>query len=150
MKTEAIKMKHSIQIRLQHYFLHLLLFIVLCGATNVIQAQVRLTESAGITTLMDAWKRYNLEHTEVKGWRIQIMATVDRRQMESVQRKFENLYPEYPLHITHNEPYYLIKTGAFLSMQKSQPFMKKLQADYPSAIPVTDLLKVEELMLYDQ
>jgi len=110
----------------------------------------QITESPGITAVMSRWKTYNIEHQEIQGYRIQILATIDRRQMESVQRRFENLYPDYPLHIHHNEPYYHIKTGAFLTMQKAQAFMKKLQSDYPSAIPVTDKLKVEELLLYDQ
>jgi hypothetical protein len=113
-------------------------------------ATCQLTESPGITSLMSKWKTYNLEHQEITGYRIQILATVDRRQMESLQRRFENLYPDYPLHVHHNEPYYHLKVGAFQTMQKAQAFMKKLQSDYPSALPVTDQLKVEELLLYDQ
>ena len=35
-------------------------------------------------------------------------------------------------------------------MQRAQAFLKKMQQDYPQAIPVTDNLKVEELLLYDQ
>jgi hypothetical protein len=70
--------------------------------------------------------------------------------MESVRRGFENKYPEYPIHFVHNEPYLHLKVGAFMTMQKAQAFMKKMQHDYPQAIPVTDVLKVEELLLYDQ
>jgi hypothetical protein len=75
---------------------------------------------------------------------------VDRRQIESLRRSFENRYPEYPVHLFHNDPYYHLKVGAFTTMQKAQAFLKKMQKDYPQAIPVTDNLKVEELLLYDQ
>ncbi|HJW28753.1 MAG TPA: SPOR domain-containing protein [Saprospiraceae bacterium] len=125
--------------------------IVLCIAglrIEVVYSQ--LVESPQITSLMDQWKTYNLEHQELTGWRIQILATVDRRQMENVKRRFENIYPEYPVHMTHNEPYFQLKTGAFLTMQKAQAFLKMLQHDYPGAIPVTDNLKMDELLLYDQ
>jgi hypothetical protein len=110
----------------------------------------QIIEDPQITSLMNRWKSYNLEHQELLGFRIQIMASVDRRQMESLKRSFENKYPEYPVVFIHNDPFYHLKVGAFLTMQKTQAFLKKMQHDYPQAIPVTDLLKVDELLLYDQ
>ena len=96
-------------------------------------SDAQLTEEPQITALMNRWIAYNLENQEIRGWRIQIMASIDRRQMESARRVFEKRYPEYPVIFIHNEP-----------------FLKKMQQDYPQAIPVTDNLKVEELLLYDQ
>ena len=115
---------------------------------NCLQAQ--LVESPGITMLMDHWKAYNLDHQELSGWRIQLLATVDRRQMETAQRRFENLYPDFPTHATHNDPYFQLRTGAFLTRQKAQAYLKIIQKDYPAAITVNDIIKVEELILYDQ
>jgi len=133
-----------IQCNFTHYGL-------LLGAMLLISyANGQLIESPQITLLMNQWKSYNLEHQELTGYRIQILATVDRRQMENVRHKFENLYPEFPIHTTHNDPYYQLKTGAFLTMQKAQAFLKMLQKEYPASIPVTDEIKVDELLLYDQ
>ncbi len=110
----------------------------------------QIVEEPQITALMNRWVAYNMEHQEIRGWRIQIMASVDRRQMESARRVFEKRYPEYPVVFIHNEPYFHLKVGAFTTMQRAQAFLKKMQQDYPQAIPVTDNLKVEELLLYDQ
>jgi len=110
----------------------------------------QLIESSEITSLVERWKTYNLEHQEITGYRIQILATVDRRQMESARKKYETNFPDFPIHTTHNDPYYQLKTGAFLTMQKAQAFLKMLQKDYPAAIPVTDIIQVDELLLYDQ
>jgi len=134
------------------FFQHHIRILLLFGVGVILSAPLhgQLIESPEITALMEQWKAYNLEHQEVAGYRIQILATVDRRQMETVRHKFENLYPEYPIHTTHNDPYFQLKTGAFLTMQKAQAFLKMLQKDYPAAIPVTDELKVDELLLYDQ
>ena len=116
----------------------------------VTYSSAQIVEDPQITSLMNRWKSYNLDHQELSGFRIQIMASVDRRQMESLKRNFENKYPEYPVVFIHNEPFYHLKVGAFLTMQKTQAFLKKMQHDYPQTIPVTDILKVEELLLYDQ
>jgi hypothetical protein len=110
----------------------------------------QIIEDPQITSLMNRWVAYNAENQEIRGWRIQIMASIDRRQMETARRVFEKRYPEYPVIFMHNEPYFHLKVGAFTTMQRAQAFLKKMQQDYPQAIPVTDNLKVEELLLYDQ
>lgn len=117
---------------------------------SVTPGTAQLVEDPQITSMMNRWKTYNTENQEIRGYRIQIMASVDRRQIESTRRTFENRYPEYPIVFLHNEPYFHLKVGAFLTMQKAQAFLRKMQHDYPQAIPVTDNLKVEELLLYDQ
>ena len=110
----------------------------------------QIIEPAPVSDLMERWKQYNLDNQEVSGWRIQLMATVDRRQVENAQRSFEYKYPDYPTHVINNQPYFHLKTGAFLTSQKAQAFLKKLQHEYPSAIMVEDEVKSEELLLYDQ
>jgi len=128
------------------------LLLLLCGlaGTHGLRAQVQVTEEPGITRAIAQWKQYNLEHAEVRGWRVQISATTDRRQMETNKRLFERIYPDFPLVFVHNEPYYHLKAGAFLYNRKAQAFLHKMQADFPGAILVTDNLKTEELLLYDQ
>src|SRR5688572_27289886 len=112
---------------------HIRILTLIAGAfLSMSAAHAQLVETPAITELMEKWKLHNAEHQEVYGWRIQILATVDRRQMENVMRKYEDKYPDYPIHTTHNEPYYHLKTGAFTSMGKAQAFMRQLQDDYPS------------------
>ena len=130
------------------YTIQLAVTAIMLGGSTPAGAQ--LNEDPQITSLMQRWTTYNMEHQEIRGWRIQILASIDRRQMETAKRTFEKRYPDYPVIFFHNEPYFHLKVGAFMSIQKAQAFLRKLQDDYPQAITVTDLLKVEELLLYDQ
>ena len=138
----------------EHRSVRLLIFRSVVGGMFLLCFHVygnsQIIEPIAVSDLMERWKIYNLDNSEVRGWRIQILATVDRRQMESAQRSFERRYPDYPTHVANNQPYFHLKTGAFLTTQKAQAFLKKLQHDYPAAIIVTDLIKTEELLLYDQ
>jgi hypothetical protein len=131
-------------------FLYKLFLVTALMLVAISHSDAQIKEEPQITSLMNRWVTYNLEHQETRGWRIQIMASVDRRQMESARRVFEKRYPEYPVIFVHNEPYFHLKVGAFTTMQRAQAFLNKMQEDYPQAIPVTDNLKVEELLLYDQ
>ena len=124
----------------------LLLIVFFCSHAGYSQ----IDEQTRVADLMERWKIYNMSNKEVRGFRVQILATTDRRQMETVQREYERKYPDYPVHFAHNEPYWYLKTGAFLTNQKAQAFMKKMAKEYPASLIVTDMIKAEELLLYDQ
>ncbi len=113
-------------------------------------ADAQIIEEASVSDLIERWKLLNMATKEVRGYRVQILASTDRRHVESVQRAFERRYPEYPVHFAHNEPYYYLKTGAFITNQKAQGFMKKMAKEYTASLIVTDMIKGEELLLYDQ
>lgn len=115
------------------------------------EGKSQIIEQASITDLMERWRVYNISNNkEVRGFRVQILATTDRRQMETIQREYERRYPDYPIHFAHNDPYWYLKTGAFLSNQKARAFMKDLGKEYPASIVVSDMIKGEEFLLYDQ
>lgn len=119
-----------------------------CFSQAHIEAQV--IEEAQITSLMDRWTSYNATHQELRGYRIQILASTDRRQAETVRKEFEDIYDEYPIQFVHNYPYYHLKVGAFMTMQQARAFLYKMQQDFPQAITVTDNLTMEELLEFDQ
>ena len=129
----------------KHFFI-ILLFIL----AFVAEGKSQLIEQTQVTELIERWKIHNMENKEVRGFRVQILATTDRRHMETVQREFERKYPDYPVHFAHNEPYWYLKTGAFITNQKAQAFMKQMSKEYPASLIVTDMIKGEELLLYDQ
>ena len=140
--------KYSIcSVRIPFRYALLMACFVFCFTT---QLSSQIIEQERITDLMERWKTHNMSNKEVRGYRVQILATTDRRQMESVQRTFERNYPDYPIHAAHNEPYWYLKTGAFITNQKAQAFMKQMAKEYPASLIVTDMLKGEELLLYDQ
>ncbi len=143
-----MKYRKSIQMTI---FFKKLIFISFAMFCLSFQSHSQILEQATVTDLMERWKLYNVgNNKEVRGFRVQILATTDRRQMETVQREYERRYPDYPVHFAHNEPYWYLKTGAFLTSQKAQAFMKKMAKEYPASLIVMDMIKGEELLLYDQ
>lgn len=127
-----------------------ILFLTIILFAFSYEGKSQIIEQAQVADLMERWKMFNMANKEVRGFRVQILATTDRRQMETVQRAFERKYPDYPVHFAHNEPYWYLKTGAFITNQKAQAFMKKMAKEYPASLIVTDMIKGEELLLYDQ
>ena len=107
-----------------------------------------VAEDPAVSNMMANFIQYNKENSEIRGWRIQILSTTDRRMMESTQSKFRNKYPEYVLLFEHQNPYYHLKTGAFVSQPEARPMLKRLQHDFPGAFLVTDNFEISEVLNY--
>jgi SPOR domain len=120
-------------------------FVFLCCCSLSAQS---ITEDPAITQLMQSYVSYNQANSTVRGWRIQIMSTTDRRVMEETQSKFKRLYPEYELLFEHQNPYYHLKTGAFLSQLDTRPMLKTMQRQFPGAFVVADEFEMAEVLNY--
>ena len=69
--------------------------LIFCFVLFALPAFGQIIEEPAITDLMSRWRTYNLENQEVQGWRIQILATLDRRHSESTRRDYEKKNPDY-------------------------------------------------------
>ena len=121
------------------------LLLMLLPATVKAQS---LTEEPAISKMRQAYVDYNLRNQEVRGWRVQVLVTTDRRQMEQVQRDFKRQYPDYELHFSHENPFYHLKTGAFINQQSARPFLSEMQKKFPDAFLVTDEIEMEEVLKF--
>ena len=100
-----------------------------------------------VDQLMERFIDGNKAQTTVSGWRIQILATTDRQNMESALRRFENLYPSIPVDWVHAKPYYKVQAGAFSTKREALRTLYILKPDYPGAYPVQDnKIRPEELL----
>ena len=100
-----------------------------------------------VAQLMQRFVDQNKSQTTLNGWRIQLLATNDRQNMENALRRFENLYPSIPVDWLHAKPYYKIRAGAFANKREALRTLYILKTDYPGAYPVQDnQIRPEELL----
>lgn len=78
-------------------------------------------------------------------WRIQIAATVDRRQMEAARSAFNRRYGWFNLNTTYSEPFYKLQVGAYYHKRNAEAVLWQLKRDYPGAYLVRDKVKLGEL-----
>ena len=122
----------------------ILLFVIIAIQTNTLSAQSVEVESS-ITELMDLYVQKNREKNYISGWRIQLLATTDRRAMESTRSKFARTFPQIRSFWNHIEPYYYLRAGAFANKLEALPELKKVKRKFPSAYIVIDKIKYSEL-----
>lgn len=117
----------------------IMLLLAICGiCQNTLLAQeVQLNEDPKISQLFRNWTNGNRSNPKVEGWRIQIMATPDRKQAEDARNRFRTNYPDVPAEWEHEKPYYKLRVGAFRSRLEAQAFLETL-TEYAGAYPAKD------------
>ena len=120
--------------------------IALVFCTLAVSGQVTITEEPDIKSIMSAYEQSNKSEEIIRGWRIQIMTTNDRSEMETGLLKFERLYPHIDFKWEHNPPYYQVRIGAYEKKNDLEAFMIELKQEFPSSIPVQDDIKKTEIL----
>jgi hypothetical protein len=116
-------------------------FVISAHTQNVIN------EEPDITRAMDYYKTLANSTDHINGWRIQLINTDNRRQMEAARAKFSSKYPYLKMTWEHVQPYYKVKVGAYKDKMELEAFLRELKADFPRAIPVRDKIYKSELSL---
>lgn len=103
-----------------------------------ISAQIVIEEPEEISQLHEKIKTKNSEKDTDSGWRIQIIATTERRNMDREMVGFEQRFPELKRTAKYKKPYYRIMVGAEKERMELYPLLQKVQEFYPSAFIIKD------------
>lgn len=113
------------------------LFCLFFVYQTTIAQEVQLNETPEVAELYKTWTNQNRSMPHIEGWRVQIMASTDRTQIEAGRVRFRNAYPEVPVEMIHEKPYYKLKVGAFKSRLEALAFITNL-SEFAGAYPAKD------------
>lgn len=109
--------------------------------------KVTVAEDPAVKEIMETYTSINKSKPYVKGWRVQILSTVDRQEFESVRSSFKSRYPYLTTSWVHNRPYYKLRAGAFANKLDALRLQYLLREDFPGAYPAIDNeIRAEEII----
>jgi len=111
-------------------------------------AQVNVVEDEQVSQMLRNYQSNERAETTIKGYRIQIITTPDRRKMESTRAKFTSMYPNIHMEWEHVSPYYQVRVGAYETKMDLMDFMIDLKKQFRDAIPVVSDIEKNELVVY--
>lgn len=103
----------------------------------VLAQEVQINEEPKVTQLMKSWVNANRAQPGIDGWRVQIMASTDRTQIEQNRNRFRTEYPEVVANWVQEQPYYKLRVGAFRTKAEALAFITTLSG-WPGAYPAKD------------
>jgi len=117
--------------------LWMVLFLMVSSQVQA-QQNVYVKEATIVTRMMFHLGQQNQLNEYVPGWRIQILATTDRRMLEKVKTEFQRDYPGILIDWQHDKPYYKLRAGAFASKLEATELLYRLKKKFPSAYQAKD------------
>lgn len=113
--------------------------ILLIGTTAAATAQnISVKEEPLISQMLERFSQLNRSVSTINGWRVQILATPDRQQLESARQVFQYKYPNIDVDWVHTNPWYKLYVGAFANKLDAMRLQYLLKRDYPNAYLVRD------------
>jgi hypothetical protein len=119
-------------------YIIILMFMVLMISDSFAQQNVKVNTSSSVDKMMDRFIANGKANENIKAWRIQIITTDDRREMEKAMSQFSSMYPGMNMDWKHVSPYYQVRVGYFENKNKLMSFLLDLKKTFPSATPVYD------------
>lgn len=128
-----------------------LLFVVVFGLIYIygIDAQVTIQETPKVKTFMENYIKVGKEEPYIDGWRIKLISTTNRRELDKARFLFESKYPDMVYEQSYESPYYSMKVGAFETRIDVEPLLVLFKEDFPLAIPFRDQVTKTELFAED-
>lgn len=136
-KIECIERYNKSMLKVKKISLTLVMVIsmhfMMTGQSNVI-----VNASPSVNRMMDNFINNGKANENIKAWRIQIITTDDRREMENAMAQFSSLYPGIIKDWKHVAPYYQVRVGFFETRNKLMPQLLEMKKYFPAATPVHD------------
>ncbi|HQX43178.1 MAG: hypothetical protein IPP06_00410 [Saprospiraceae bacterium] len=126
------------------YLLIVVVLITLMSKQGNAQAKVQINADPSISAMMNQYLRINKSITHISGWRITVITTVDRRQMEATRIEFQKQF-SFPVKWEYKEPYYHLKAGAFLNRNDAASALENIKKKFNSAFLSIDKIQYNEL-----
>jgi hypothetical protein len=134
----------------------ILSWVLMCNTISSLYSQnITINEEPTITRMMEIYTA-GVKTTEpttptagaqiIDGFRVQLMATTDRRKVDETQTAFAGRYPGIYSGWSQAKPYYRVRVGAFSSRTEANNFLQKIKKDYPDAYIVPDKVKTNEIV----
>jgi len=113
-------------------------FLLILVITGNSQNNIHLKTSKAVDDMMERFVANGKANETIKAWRIQIITTDDRREMETAKSTFSTMHPGMNIDWKHVAPYYQVRVGYFENKNKLMPFLLEIKKTFPSATPVYD------------
>ena len=115
-----------------------LLFLSGVALASLAAQSIQVKADPAITQMEARFVESNRATPATTGWRVQILATTDRQQLDVVRQNFQYRYPNVSVDWVHSKPYYKLRAGAFATKLEAMRLKYILQRDFDGLYLVRD------------
>ena len=98
----------------------------------------------GINDLVGKYETILKERGGVEGWRVQLKFKVKEAEILQLKLKFIKFYPDIPVLLEYDEPYYRIRVGNCRTKLEAIKIKRQISKKFPGAYPVPEIINFSQ------
>ncbi len=109
--------------------------------------QIYLTSDNRFPSIVKGYIDF-LKNRPIKGWRVQIYFGTGhnaRVEIQRIRQKFHSEYPDIPIYILFEQPYFKVRVGNFYTRRDAAKFLFLIKPEYPKAFLTEDNIDIYRL-----
>ena len=128
-------------------FLYILPFIVNAQSDTTFSSNSELLSinERGINALVKKYERILQAKNGVEGWRVQLKFKAKEAEILELKLQFIRLYPNIPVLLEYEEPYYRIRVGNCRTKLEAIKIKHQISKRFPNAYPVPEIINFSQL-----
>jgi len=99
----------------------------------------------GIDALVGKYKQILKAKNGADGWRVQLKFKAKEAEILQLKLKFIRLYPNIPVLLEYEEPYYRIRVGNCRTKLEAIKIKHQISKHFPNAYPVPEIINFSQL-----
>ena len=82
---------------------------------------------------------------EINVYKFQVAFNEDRHTIESMKKKFKNIFPNDSIKKIHEAPYFKLITGSYLNKQEAEIQLQRIYKKFPSAFILQERVSITDI-----
>lgn len=107
------------------------------------QGTLNLRQDSRIDRLMQKQREVYAANSTMSGFRVQIFMEIGNEAVDHanvVKKEFEEQYPELPIYLSYEQPYYRLRVGDFRNRVEAEKYLRILKPQYGVAFVTADII----------
>ncbi len=108
------------------------------------EGTITIRQDARISSIIERHIRQNKRKRGIDGYRIQLFfnsGPAAREQAIRLKADFLSSFPDYPVYILYQSPFYKVRIGDFRTKSNALKVFQEIKKKYPTAYIVKDIIK---------
>lgn len=107
------------------------------------KGSLRVNQDHRIARLMQKQRDVYAASSTMSGFRVQIFMEIGNEAVDHanvVKKEFEEQYPELPIYLSYEQPYYRLRVGDFRNRVEAEKYLRILKPRYGVAFVTADII----------
>ena len=107
--------------------------------------EITSVNEQGIDALIHKYENILKAKNGVEGWRVQLLFKDKKKVIMQLKIDFIKLYPEIPIYLKHEAPFYKLRVGNFRTKLEAIKIKHQISKNFPGAYPVPEIINFSQL-----